>query len=385
MAWTYRVTSGLVDTSDSFSDEMVIDMSNEIADLDVDEAQFTTMLMKLPSTPARAVKVNWLEDSFLPNYTTVATSATSIATNIAVASSTGNYFVAGDVVRNVTKGDAMIVTATYTSSIDVTRAQGSATASAAATGDVLLIVGQASAQGSDLPSARQTLKQSNYNYCQLLRRHVQWTNTNLAVDHYGPDLVAREKGKALVEHKRQIEQTFFFGARNLITTGSEPQGLCGGLYDFVTSNVTNVGGTLAATALDSALETIYAHGSKNKAMFVGPKARRAISNFLRDAWQPNSVGDKKYGAVVDGYIVSAYGTDVPVFVKRNWNDIGHAGTIFVVDLEYVRARPLRPTKYVPLDFERLSGADKFSFEYKTETSLQVGQESVHGRLYGITG
>lgn len=385
MAWSYSVNSGLVDTTDSFSDEMVIDMSNTIADLDIDESQFTTMLMSLPSTPARATKVNWLEDSFLPNYTTVATCATSIATNLVVATNTGPYFVAGDLVRNVNKGDAMVVTATYTSSIDVTRAIGSATASAAATGDILLIVGQASAQGSSLPTAKQTKKQSQYNYTQILRRNVSFTNTNLAVDHYGPPVLDREKGKALVEHKRQIEQTFFFGARHLITSGTEPQGFCGGAIEYISTNTSNVSGTLSATALDVQLQAIFAHGSKNKVMFVGPTARRALSGFLRSAWQPQTVGEKKYGAVVDAFVSGAYGIDVPVMVKRNWNDIGHAGSILVFDMDYIQARPLRPTKYVPLDRERLDGADQYSFSYITETSLQFGQETNHGRLYNITG
>lgn len=386
MPWSYTVDTGLVDTSDSFSDEMKLDVSDLIADLDVDESQFTTMLMKLPSRPARATKVTWLEDSFYPNYTTVATCATSIATNIVVATSTGPFFLVDNVVRNVSTGEAMVVTATYTSCIDVTRALGSANASAAATGQVLLIVGLAADQGAELPTARVTVKQSNYNYLQIQRDHSQFTNTNISyAEHYGPPVLGRERGKLLVEHKRAIEQTFFWGARDLITSGTEPQGFCGGLDEFISTNDTNVGGTLAASNVEGFLQDCLAHGSRNKVLFAGPTARRALSGLLRNAWQPNTVGDKKYGAVVDFYVSGAYGDNVPVFVKRNWNDIGHAGTIFCVDMDYVMARPGRPTKYIPVDFEKTSGADKYSIAYLTETSIEVRQESVHGRLYGITG
>ena len=46
-AFSYSVDSGMVDTSDSFSDSLVLDMSNEIAMLDDDESQFFTILGNL--------------------------------------------------------------------------------------------------------------------------------------------------------------------------------------------------------------------------------------------------------------------------------------------------------------------------------------------------
>jgi hypothetical protein len=384
-AFSYRVADGLVDVSDSFSDEQVLDMSNEIAMLDDDESQFFTISTQLGSREFFNPRFSWLEDSYLPNTTTVATSATSIATNIVVATGTGTYFRSGAVIRNITKGDAYLAGTTYSNSVDVTRAIGVATASAAATGDVLVITGYASAEGATLPAAKIAQKSTNYNYTQIHRNVMEFSNTNTAIERYGEQEPMREKAKKLVEHRREIDKSAFLGARHIITSGSEPQRMTGGLIEYVTVNKTNISGTLTASALDNHLANVFQYGSKNKVMFVGPTAQRAISGFLRSAWQPATVGEKKYGAFVDGYLSGAYGWNVPIYTQRDWNRVGLGGYIFTVDLANVRMGYLRgrSTKYLPN--RQTAGKDSFASEYLSEFGFEVRLDETHGILYGITG
>lgn len=386
-AFSYSVDSGMVDTSDSFSDSLVIDMSNDIAMLDDDESQFFTILSDLGTRTATREKIWWLETSYLPDTTTVATCATSIATAIDVATGTGAYFRAGDVVRNITKGDAYLVTATVgTSAVSVSRAIGGTAASAAATGDRLLIVSRSSAQGAALPTSMVADKASNYNYTQIQRDVFEFTETRDAIEQYGGSSASmEEKAKKLVEHRRALNQNCFTGARHLDTSGTGPRGLSGGLLEFVTVNKTNVSGTLTATGLDSHLTDVMQYGSKQKVMFVGPIVARALSGFLRDAWQPNTVGEKRYGAKVDAFINGAFGWTVPVYVCRNWSRIGLGGYAFTVDLGNVNYAPLRGrnTKYLPDRQDK--GKDSVAAEYLTEFSMEVRIDESHGILYGITG
>lgn len=51
--------TGLVATNDVLSNELVVDMSDEIAMLHPDEDQFFTLLNKLPKRNAEREQVNW--------------------------------------------------------------------------------------------------------------------------------------------------------------------------------------------------------------------------------------------------------------------------------------------------------------------------------------
>jgi hypothetical protein len=92
------INTGVVDTEARLSSEKIVDMDPKIGLKETDNAQFMTILKKLPSTDATQVEVRWLEDQLFPNRTTLATSATSAATTLDVATGTGVYFRAGDIV-----------------------------------------------------------------------------------------------------------------------------------------------------------------------------------------------------------------------------------------------------------------------------------------------
>src|SRR5262249_51564065 len=130
----------------------------------------------------------------------------------------------------------------------------------------------------------------------------------------------------------------FWGVRALDTSGSEPVGHAGGLYEFVTTNVQNAAGTLTKTLMDTYLRQFLQHGTQNGILVVAPLVAQALSGFLRDAWQPANVDDRVFGAKVDAFVSGAYGFRIPVIVKRDWNDFSSAsaqygGWAFYIDLD----------------------------------------------------
>lgn len=384
------VASGLVDTATPLSSEQVVDMDNEIKMLDPDESQFTTMLMMLGSTPAVREQINWLEDQLFPRLSALATSATSAATTLVVTTGQGVYFRAKDIVRIAQTGEAVTVTSISTDTLTVVRALGGVTAATAQTGSDLLIVGNAAAQGATLGTRHITKKVLGYNYTQIQRDPFGFTGTESVIETYGGPAPMHEEVKKLVEHKRAIEQTLFWGARSYTSAAPNSIGTCGGAVEYISTNISNPAGALTHALLDQYLQAGLQNGSKNKVLFCAPLVARAISGFLKTAYAPVSVDERKFGAKVDAYISGAYGWNVPIVVKRAWNDFSttstqYGGWAFLLDMDYIQLRPLRDRNTQLLRNRQANDADEVTHEYRTEYSLEFAQEKVHAIIRGVTG
>jgi Family of unknown function (DUF5309) len=384
----YTVAEGLVDDQDILSNERVIDMDDVIDMLEVDITQFTTALMKVASTPATSSKVEWLEDRLFPRLSALAASATSAATSLDVTTDEGQYFNVGDVVRNAVSGEAYEVTGVTTDAIGVTRSIGSVAAATSASGAELVIIGNAYLQGARLGTPKVLQRVNQYNYTQIFRHPYSFTRTLTQSRLYGGSEPNKERKKKGIEHKRALENTFFFGARDLDTGGSEPQGFCGGLVEFITSNLHDPSGTMTASELDTFLQTDLQHGSMSKVAFISPTVARVISAYASSVWrqlEPSST--QVFGVHVDAYISGAYGYNMPVFVKKDWNDFAttssqYGSWAFVVDMSAVKMRPLQST--VLLRNRQDNDADRVTEEYLTETSLEIQHEAKHAIIKNVT-
>lgn len=381
------ILTGVVDDADILSNQRVVDMSPTIAMLEPDEAPLTTMLQKVGSRAAYSQKVEWLSDELVPRLTTLSASATSAATALSVSTGTGTYFRVGDVVRLATTGENCSVTAVSADTIYVTRALGGVTAVSAASGIDVIKIGNAAAEGATLGTLIQTKKVSNYNYAQIQRDPWGFTNTLVASKLYGGPEPANEAKKKLIEHKRQLENTMFWGVRDLVTSGSAPVGYCGGLFQYVTSNITSSVGTLTESVFETFLRKAFRYGSQNKVFFCAPLVASALSSFAQGKLAPPAPSIDTYGVSLSTYM-SASGAKVQIAVKRDWYDFqstnGQYGGIGVmVDMEDVTMRPLRDTVLKP--DRQANDEDSVKQEYLTEWSFEIGLEKKHAIISGITG
>jgi hypothetical protein len=330
----------------------------------------------------------WLEDELFPRLSSVASGGATNGSNIVVAAGEGVYFRAGDIVRNARTGNAVRVTSVATDTLSVTSVLGRVAFAAAAAADQLLIVGNASAQGATLGTEKITKRVAQFNYQQIQRNPYGFTRSLMASKLYGGPVPMKERKKKLVEHKRAIEYTLFWGTRALDTSGSEPNGMAGGIYEFVTTNVKNAAGTLTKVLLDTYMRDFLQHGDQNGVLFVSPVVSAAISGFLRDAWSPTETGKRLWGAKVDGFISGAYGFQVPVIVKRDWNDFSTAsgqygGWAFYVNMDSVEMPVLRTTDL--LRDRQGNDADRYDEEYLTEFGFKLEHERKNGIISGVTG
>lgn len=379
--------TGLVDDNVVLADEKIVDMDDVIAMLDPEVSQFTTMLMKVSSSPAYNSKIEWLEDQLFPRLSALAVSAATADTTLQVTAGQGAYFRAGDVVRVAISGEAVKVTSVATDTLTISRAIGGVAAATAQTGSDLVIVGNASLQGATLGTRKITKRVLAYNYEQIQRNPYGFTETLLATRTYGGDSMDKERKKKLVEHKRSIENSLFLGARAYVTTGANPVGVSGGAVEFISTNVKDAGSaSLTATNLDTYFRAFLQHGSTNKVLFVAPVIAQQISSFARDNWVRATPDNQLWGVNVDAFISGAYGFQIPVIVKRDWNDFTTAskqygGFGFLVDLDYVKLRPLRATRL--LKGRQANDADEQDEEYLSEFSLEFAQEQAHGLIKGV--
>jgi hypothetical protein len=360
-------------------------MDPVIKQLEPDDAPFTVMLSQVSSRPAKSQKVEWLSDQLVPRLTTLAANVLIGDTTITVATDTGAYFRPNDILR-LANGENVRVTSIATNVLTVVRSIGGVAASAVTSGTDVIKIGNAAAEGATIGEIRMTQQVANYNYCQIQRDPLGFTNTLVQSDLYGGSEPQYEAKQKMMEHRRQIENTLFFGQRDL-ATGSAPTGYCGGLVDFISTNITTVGGNLTESGFATFLRTGFRYGSRNKVLFASPLIVSALSSFPQGKLAPPSSDVKSYGVSLQEYR-GANGGTVKIVEKRDWLDYSTTSNqigswAILVDMDDVVMRPLRKTALLPN--RQAPDRDATIQEYLTEFSLQVGVEQNHAILRGVTG
>lgn len=351
------------------------DMAANVFELEPNVAPLLAITNRLGSKPAKNPKIEWLEDESMPRITTLSASAASNATAFGV---TDNIFRVGDVLRNSTKGWGLLVTVTAAGAITASAVGGTAQTTAAAA-DELYIVANANQEGASLREIKYPQLVTASNYCEIVRTPFGVTETEKATEHYGGDEEDRLKNKFGREHARALEQIAFFGVRDLKQTH---QRMAGGLLEFISSNVTNVGGTLSEATWQTALRNAFRYGSERKIAFCSPTAVTALEGFARAVLQVNDNRGADYGIQMKTYY-SGQGI-IDIVMHRDWKDSSvYGGYIFIVDMDAVKFRPLRETR---LKMNRQApDYDGRKHEYITECSFQWIHERKFAKLTGITG
>jgi hypothetical protein len=323
---------------------------------------------------------------------TVASIYTNVATSIVLTAGHGNRIRVGDVLRSMPGGDAMYVTAVATDTLTVVRSIGAKTAATGAVGDTLLITSNASPQGADFPTTAILTATLGFNYTQIFRHGYTFSRTARAVGYYGRSEPAQESAVKLVEHKRAIEYSGFWGPRHQTTdpnTG-EPVGFAGGAHEFIVTNRTDVAGALTVDGVDTFLRAVLQRSGRGSVIYASPLAAQQMSKFNRggqgSAWRPSS--ENVAGLKVDAFMSGVYGYELPIVVKKDWNDFPttlkqFGGWLFVIDQDRVEYKPLVGGDTALLTPRQHPGGDRTSEEWLTEATWEFRNEASHGIMFGI--
>lgn len=390
----------LVATDDPLAVDLAVSMDSQVAPLDRDNTQFSSMLMQLPVSTAKSFQEQWEEDQYLPRNTTLSATAAAADTALAIATNEGNYAKVGDTAKFIQTGEAIRITGVSASAWTVVRAIGSVAAATAGTGTTnggIIIMNGSNEQGGTLPTAIVTQKTSNYNYLQIVRNSYRFTSTSEWVTWYSGNPLAYHRKKIGVEHKREIEQGAWFGARSYTGGTNAPRATFGGMDDYLSTNITDVGGALDKGAWNDFLRGGLEYGERTrKVLFASPIVAQVLSEFLQDNWVMAPPDSTVWGVSVDAVISAVHGAKIPVVVKNDWKRFGegtgkHIGSraylIDMTNVELVKAPATsKGPRYLTLYPNREGNdADETAEEYLSEVTVKVKVEKSHALLRGVTG
>lgn len=370
------MVSGARDTTNHLAGRQIVDMGR-IFQLENDKAALVTMVSKLSKKKAHSQRIDWMEDQLNPKADAVnQANEAGVGTSIVV--DNGGYFRAGDLVKVPRTGEVISVTSVSGNTLTVVRGAGNTAAALLLDNDPLLIMSNASGQGSTLGTARTTKEVQATNYMQIIRSHFEVTGTEARIGkaggHYDESDTVTQRRKKALEHARDINLTAYWGEHKL-TSG---KGFAGGIVERIPTGNIDSTATLTETALNTALRTMFRYGSSTKTLFCSRQVAGIIDGLLRDRLRMQ-VGDKVGGNHFSEY-QSTHGKIriVPDHAIEGGAYDKHAVLVDSEGLEYVT---LQDT--VLLTDRQAPDKDALVEEYFTEFSFRWGNGNTHGLFNAV--
>ena len=391
---TPNITTGLQSESvlpSSPNYPRIRDVAAEIATLDNTDAPVATLL-KHPQSPLRraactSMKIEWQERQRFPWITSSSTGYSSGATSITVAAGNGPYGRTNDLVLITRTGEMMQITAVATDTWTVTRGWAGTTAAAINSGDEFLIVGSAYTEQNTLAvgDIRTNWPTFQYNYTEIFRTALGWSNSLKASNLYTGDVKAQDLRYWGEEHMRKIERALMWGQRY---QSGDARAL-GGILSFIATNVTAVGGTLTESAWEDFNQTVFNYGNPKrvKVCLVSRLLRTVINRFAGVRLLTRSA-DTSYGLRIEEY-QGPHGLLLlithPILQGNVYN--GYAVVLDPMSLIYrwLEGNGIKRDTQLITTGDTPVGQDGEVNEYLTECSLQFVLEQANGYLSGVTG
>jgi hypothetical protein len=282
--------------------------------------------------------------------------------------------------------ELMLVTGINSNTLTVTRGYAGTTPENLADDQVINILGNASLEGADTPTARFTSRTRSSNYTQIFTAAVEVSGTDMAASQLGlADEMDYQKQERLREMIRDLENTVVNGGQ----PGSNPEGsgsvrrTMKGIIQHLSTSVFHTGdsGFPAGNDLDEdkvnyVLRKIWESSNGNVDLIVvGGFQKRKINAFCSDS--------RTYGATDTTFtnMVSIYESDFGVcrIVTTRW--MPQDGALFL-DSSRLKVLPLtgRSFHFKPL----ASSGDYECGELIGEYTLELKNEAAHGLIRDLS-
>lgn len=336
-------------------------------------------LIGISSMPVTQTTHNWLEDILISDKTTLATTIDGTIVTVVVAAGDGILFRVEDVITIAE--ESMRVTAVVTDTLTVERSYRGTTGVAHTAADTIYILGQATVEGSIARESRYKPRQEVFNYTEILKDTIQFSDTSLAVSQYGfNDFYSLEQGKVELTLFKKLERNIIQGVR--FKNGDSTIRYFGGMRHYIQSNVIDGLGTKVPDLqlLKDMSRVIWENGGfeeETRFVFVmSPVLREIYSNLQVSAIRTERL-DGGLGNVAMSF-VSEYSPQPIMFVT---SDDSEAGEMFLTDLNRIMVKPLQ-TRSFSHKFLGTTG-DRTEGEIVGEYTIQFEQESAHTRAKNL--
>ncbi len=372
-------------TGGILSNSRVVDMSDTIHLLDPNEAPLTALTMKLRTVSAINPKVEWMEDDYVPTSDATTDTVNANASSVTVPVTNGPYFRAGDILKVLSSGETLYVSSISSNSLTVIRTIGATAVAAIASGDTLIIIGNANVENSTSRSIITSGKTALANYCQIFRSEFGASGTLEASELYGGDDLNYQRKKAGKEFRIMLERSYLWGEK-LETNPDTPPRTMDGLLARITTNVTNSANTLTIAVMEAFLRDGMRYGPARKMLFASRLVVSALSIIADNKIQTKPT-DASFPLALTEY-VSPHGK---IYIATHNLLTGAAaatknygGWALLVDLDSVFHRPLQGRNTMLRTNIQANDADGRIDGYLAECCLQTIQEKNHAILNSIT-
>jgi hypothetical protein len=264
--------------------------------------------------------------------------------------------------------------------LTVTRGYGG-TSAAAHTAKMAIDLGTAMPEGADASAGLSDNGTEKYNYDQVFERGVSLTKHEMAALSSGDDKMAAQIARRTIELYRQIASAMFNGVRFKDTT-NEIYGM-GGLKQFVTTNVTNVGGAVSRAAIDAIILAIVQAGGDPKTITVSPYQKTKLDALDLNLIQ---IGKREHtggGLATHTWQSGVLDHDLDIIVDHSILD----DELHINDWDHVKLGHLtggdEPGNVHIVDSTK-PGANRKEQVIRADIGMKVELEKGQGYLYGLT-
>lgn len=361
------------------------DVAKAMSKLEPNAGPLLTLLQRVEGKAqvSKDPKFEWYEDQLLPRFDTLGGALTAGATTMTVSNYV--YFRKGDIVVVNNKERVRVTVTPSTTTVSISRAAGETSAQAADSGAKLHIIGNGNEEGALSRSLISTQKVPQYNYCQIFRTPFGVTETANVTDTFGGKDMDEERANSLIEHKKDIELSLWFGERKEDTSGTHPLRLTRGAIKFISTNVKDVA-ALTEQEFEDFLRICFRYGSREKVLFCSPKLIQVINGFSRGRLETKS-DESTYGVTVTRFQNAGRKVmlvEHHLFTNDNLSDLsGIAGYGALLDIGDLRLRYMSGRMAVLKPNIQANDEDSRKDEYLSEVGLEMKQELKHGLLTGV--
>lgn len=372
-------------TGNVVSGRMVVDIAAKIDVLEPDSAPLTQLTKKMQKTEVYNPEFKWMDEEALTKSDTVNYSTGYTAGDTSIVVDNYTRFRAGDVVKVIASGEQLLVTdaTTTANTLVVRRGWGTTAATTIANDAVLLIVGNANAEGASKRNIKVQDQSIRTSYTQIYRTPFGITRTADKSKMYGGKDLKHQRMTQLIEHQKEMERSFWWGEPKEDTSNdTHARRATGGADYWFTTNGKDASGAVTQLEFNEFLRVGFRYGGKKKWLFSAPLITDAISYWASGKLLVAPT-DKTFGIDVQQWL-TPFGM-VNIVNSNLFTEVTtYAGYAYLVD-------PTQPEyAYLTDSDTRLktniqdNDADGEEDEYITEGGLRFWNEKKGSVLYGVT-
>lgn len=374
-----------VGTANIEQKRVVVDMKDALGYLQPSANPLVVLTKKINTQSTHNYKYEWMANNVDVRWVAAGATATANAVTVVLKAGQGANVAVGDLLKLVKSGEVMKVTAVATDTLTVVRTIGGVGGAVAlAVDDAILIVGNASMQGSGAPSENIAGVTPYFNYTQIFKTAFSVTGTLNKTKLYGEAELARLRRNAGIRHAKSIEYAILFGQKSLDTSGAQPITTTEGIYTTLQGNPNNV--TKAKAAVTTAdmmkfCENIFTYGSSERTCLCSPDILSWFADNATTKLQfVQSDMDKTFGLNITRYMTPHGVLNLilhPLLVT------GYSGIMMALDMGDIAYRPLEGRDTVLKTNIQNNDEDGERDMYITEAGVQIELALKHG-IFTIT-